>query len=206
VNHLLRSSGETGPSLPARQVYSESDLLPVPETQSNPHDRTFGPKPFSVDLIPVLESLEGGGVNDDQRQAAIAAVHRESFLVNEASPATRELNDDVHSERSLPRPWGGQPRQNAGRAYPRLASCETVQDAVRRVVQSLSEVLADSELEEFFDTLTDSELDELLVKDVKLDGARNDALLKHTGKLFRVGEFFGPRPTRLVEIVRETSS
>jgi hypothetical protein len=154
----------------------------------------------------VLESLEVDGVNDDQQQAAIEAVHRDSFLVNEASPIIREVNDDVHSERSLPTSRGAPSPLSAGRVYPRSASCETVPDAVRRVVQSLSEVLADSELEEFFDTLTDSELDELLNKHVKLEDARNDALLKHTGKLLRVGEFFGPRPTRLVEIVRETSS
>jgi hypothetical protein len=125
-----------------------------------------------------------------------------SPLSNEASPLTQEVESRMHSKRSPPPSHASDSPWSAGKVYPHFTASETVKDAVGRVVQVLSWVLADSELEQFLGNLTDIELDELLINHVKLNEARNDALAKHTGKLLGVGEFFGPRPTRLVEIVR----
>jgi hypothetical protein len=117
-------------------------------------------------------------------------------------------DDDKYSKRPPLQPWVITSPPSAQNACPRLITSprrftdsETVYDAVRRVVQALSEVFADRELEHFLDNLNDTELDELLVDPGKLKEVCDTALVKYTGKVFRLGESFGPRPARLIEIV-----
>lgn len=197
---------ETTPSTSAPQVYLEADH--EAKARSYPHDPTALPKVTIGNSLPRYEILENDGVINDQQQVAIELPRPQSLLVSRPSSIIRRGSDGVHSERSPPPSLGAESPRSAEKFYPLFNSSETVQDAVRRVVQALSEVLADSELEYFFDNLTDTELDELLVNDVKVKEACNDALAKHTGELVRVkvGVFWGLRPTRLIEIVRETSS
>ena len=196
-------SERRGLDAPARQVNSETDQ--ESKSQSYLHDRTPAPELPPVNRRSTFENLNDNGVYGGQQQLAINALSPDFPLLDEASDLTRE-EDDAHSEQSPPPARAVQSPQIAEKVYPHFNALETVQDAVRRVVQALSEVLADPELEEFFDNLTDAELDELLLNHVKLKAVCDDALVKHTGKLWRVGESFGPRPTRLVQIVRETSS
>lgn len=62
-------------------------------------------------------------------------------------------------------------------------------------------MFADPELENFLDNLNDTELDELLIDPGKLKETCDTALVKYTGKAFGLGESFGPRAARLIEIV-----
>ena len=62
-------------------------------------------------------------------------------------------------------------------------------------------MFADPELEHFLDNLNDTELDELLIDPGKLKEACDTALVRYTGKVLRLGDSFGPRPARLIEIV-----
>jgi hypothetical protein len=204
-NVLLHGRPEATQSTRTRQAYPELDIVSGPGsgsgTQAHPRDQTLDPRLTPVHHRPIFESLEENGLNDDQKQAAMGARRLDSPLSNETSSHNRDVDDDVGSERSLPPSQGAQSPPSVGKANTHFSASKTVQDAVRRVVQVLSEVLADSELKDFFDNLTNTELEELLTNHVKLNEARNNALLKHTGELLRFGDFFGAHPTRLFEIV-----
>jgi hypothetical protein len=203
-NILLQRRTKTTPNTPAQQVRPEADH--EPKTEPYLHDRTPTPKLAPSNPLSVFDSLGKNIFNDDQQQVAIGSIHPDSPLVKEASPISRDADDDVESERSPSPSRGSKSPQSPGKVYLCFTASETVQDAVDRVVQALSEVLADSELKELFDNLTDTELDELLINHAKLKEARNEALVKHTGQVVRWGANFWPRPTNLVEIVREASS
>ena len=84
----------------------------------------------------------------------------------------------------------------------RFTSSEPVHDAVTRVVQALSEVFADPELDHFLNNLNDTEMNELLIDPGKLTEVCDTALWKYTEEVFRARESFGLRQARLVEIVR----
>jgi hypothetical protein len=155
----------------------------------------------------MFEGLEDR-VHSDQLQPAVEALRPDSAVLNEDLRVSPEDgDDDEYSKRSPPHPWVITSPQSAQNAYPCFTTSrcftgsETVHDAVRRVVQALSEVFADLELEHFLDNLNDTELDELLIDPGKLKEACDTTLMKYTGKVFRFGESFGPRPARLIEIV-----
>lgn len=148
-------------------------------------------------------------VHSDLHQSAVEALPPDSALLNEDLRLSQEDgDDDKYSKRSPLQPWVTTSPQSAQNAYPcltasprRFTNSETVHDAVRRVVKALSKVFSDRELEHFLDNLCDTELDELLVDPSKLKEACDTALVKYTGKVFRFGKSFGPRPVRLIEIV-----
>jgi hypothetical protein len=162
----------------------------------------------SIDKGPIFEDPEDR-VHSDLHQSAVEALRPDSALLNEDLRFSQEDGDnDEYSKRSPLQPWVTTSPQSAQDTYPclttsprRFTNSETVHDAVRRVVQALSEVFADPELEYFLDNLNDTELDELLIDPGKLKETCDTALVKYTGKAFGLGESFGPRPARLIEIV-----
>ena len=180
---------------PPHQIYPGVDR--ELESNSYHHDQTSVPKDTATNHHPALGSSLGSGAPNDAVQVLLGASRPGSLELGKDRLLGLERNDDSHSERSPRTP------HNAQKVYPFFTASEKIDDAVRRVVQALSEVLADSELEEFFDNLTDMELDEILLNHVKLKEACKAGSAKHTGKLVRLGESFGLRSTRLVQIVSE---
>lgn len=207
-SNVLRDRGtEATPSIPTRQACTKLDIVSRSGSgmQTCPHYQILGPRLTSVQHRPIFERLEENDVNDDQKQAATGAGRLISPPSNEASPHSRDVDDDARSEWSLLPSQGVQLPWSAGKSHPHFTASKTMQNSVRGVVHALSAVFADSELDEFFGKLTNTELEELLTDDVKLNEARNNALLKYAGKRLRLGEFCDPRPTRLDKILRGKS-
>jgi hypothetical protein len=148
-------------------------------------------------------------VHSDQHQSAFNALRPDSLLLYKHLRVSQvDGDDDGYSTLSPSQPWvitSPQRAQNAYRYFAasprRFANSETVHDAVRRVVQALSEAFADPDLEHFLDNLNDTELDELLTDPGKLKEVCDTALAKYSEKMFRLGKSFEPRPARLIEIV-----
>lgn len=183
-------------SSPTHKAYPEQDILRL-GGQSLPQDRSLSPGPTCVLFQPSLESVEENGVSDDPPGVGFPGGYFGHRPSNKTSPLGQEVDNPVNLERSLPPQASESPRSSAN-VYPHSAASETVQDAVRRVVQTLSEVLEDHALKEFFDNLTDTELNELLTNHVKLERTCHDAFVQHAKRIRRVwGESFA-----LVEIVR----
>lgn len=203
---LFQRQTGTSPRSPACQAYSEAGE--EPRTRSYIGSEIPIPRSTSIDKRPTLEGPEDRA-HSERHQPAVEALRPDSTLLNEDLRYSQEDgDDDKYSKPSPLQPWVITSPQSAQNAYPcltasphRFTNSETVHDAVRRVVQALSEVFADPELEHFLDNLNDTELDELLVDPGKLKEACDTALVKYTGKVFRFGESFGPRPVRLIEIV-----
>jgi hypothetical protein len=153
------------------------------------------------------EGLEDG-IHSDQHQSAADDSRRDSLLYEHLRVSREDGDDDEYSMRSSPEPWVATSPQRAQNTYPcfcasphRFTSSEAVHDAVRRVVQALSEVFADPELDRFLNNLNDTELNELLIDPSKLTEVCDTALVEYTEEVFRARESFGLRPARLVEIV-----
>lgn len=203
---LFQRQTETSSRSPTCQAYSEAGE--EPRTQSYLGSETPIPRSPSIDKRPMFEGPEDR-VHSDLHQSAVEALRPDSPLLNEDLRFSQEDGDgDKYPKRSPLQPWVITSPQSAQNAYPcltasprRFTNSETVHDAVRRVVQALSEVFADPELEYFLDNLNDTELDELLVDPGKLKEACDTALVKYTGKVSGLGESFRPRPARLIEIV-----
>jgi len=201
---LFQRQTETSLRSPTCQAYSEAGE--EPRTQSYLRSETPIPR-SSIDKRPIFEGPEDR-VHSDLHQSAVEVLRPDSALLNEDLRFSQEDgDDDKYSKRSPLQPWVIMSPQSAQNAYPgltaspRFTNSETVHDAVRRVVQALSEVFADPELEHFLGNLNDTELGELLVDPGKLKEACDTTLVKYTGEVFRLEESFGPRPARLIEIV-----
>ena len=203
-DNLLEKHTEISPSTPLRQVYSRVDLQSDSQSSSHVHNsfshRSSGTQGFTS------RSVGGNEIGDGPKRAVIEAWCPDSLQSYEAPPLSQEQDGCVPFEQSPSPSRVAKSPQNAQQVYPLFNAPETIENAVRRVVQALSEVLTDPELEEFLDNLSDMDLDELLINHVKVKDACEDALAKHTGRLLRVGQSFGPRPTRLVQIVGGISS
>ena len=191
---LPQRQTEIAPRTPPHQIYPEVER----ELDSNSyhHDQTSVPNHTALKRHLALGSLSRCGATNDAFEVSIGALQRDSLELSRDRLPGLDWNSDW-PEWSLPR------LENPDKDYLLFTPSEKTDDAVRRVVQALSEVLADSELAEFFDNLTDMELDEILLNHVKLKEACEAGSAKHTGKLVRFGESFGLRSTRLVRIVGE---
>jgi hypothetical protein len=194
---LPQSRTETTMSSPAREADPEQDILRL-GVQLLPQDRSPSPRPTCVLFRPSLESVEENRVSDDQPGVGFQGGYFGHRPSNETSPPGREVDSPMNLERSLPPPQASESPRSSANIYPHSAASGTAQDAVRRVVQTLSEVLEDHVLKEFFDNLTDTELNGLLTNHVKLERTCHDAFVQHAKRIRRVwGESFA-----LVEIVR----
>ena len=203
---LFQRQTEASSRSPTCQVYSEAgEEL---RTQSYLGSETPISRSTSIDKRPVFEGPEDR-VHSDLHQSAVEALRPDFAPLNEDLHFSQEDgDDDKYSKRPPLQPWVIMSPPSTQNAYPclttsprRFTNSETVHDAVRRVVQALSEVFADRELEHFLDNLNNTELDKLLVDPGKLKEACDTALVKYAGKVFRLGESFGPHPARLIEIV-----
>ena len=191
---------------PTCQIYPEASE--EQRIQSYLASRTPVPRSTSIDERPMFEGLEGG-IHIDQHQYAADGSRRDSQVLYEHLRVSREDgDDDEYSMRSPPEPWVAMSPQGLQNIYPcscssphRFISSEAVHDAVRRVVQALSEVFADPELDHFLNNLNDTELDDLLSDPGKLTEVCDTTLEKYTEEVFRARESFGLHPARLVEIV-----
>jgi hypothetical protein len=186
---------------PTRELNSGAEQ--EPEAHLSLHGPTPFPEPTLIGRHFVSETLENN-VHNGNQQASIETSYVTSLPASEESRVSREDDPDVHFEWPLPPSEAARSPKATDLVYPHLPASETVYYAVRRVVRSLSSVLAVSELGQFFDNLTDTKLEELLEDPAKLQKAHDDAA-KSNGYALSPMRSLRSRLVRLMEIVGEGS-